>query len=40
MFKNILAKYGEQRLDGLNSFVEGADGQMSPTESGELLQMD
>ena len=40
IFKNILAKYGEQRLDGLNSFVEGADGQMSPTESGELLQMD
>ena len=27
IFKQLLAKYGEQQLDGLNSFVENADGQ-------------
>ena len=38
IFKQLLAKYGEQRLDGLNSLVERVDSQMSPTESFELLQ--
>ena len=30
--KQLLAKFGEQQLDGLNSLVEQADGHSSPFE--------
>ena len=32
IFKQLLAKSGEQQLDGLNSLVEQADGHSSPFE--------
>ena len=32
IFKQLLAKFGEQQLDGLNSLVEQADGHSSPFE--------
>ena len=32
IFKQLLAKLGEKQLDGLNSFVEQADGHSSPFE--------
>ena len=32
IFKQLLANFGEQQLDGLNSLVEQADGHSSPFE--------